>query len=583
MIHRQNFIRNTGGRRSAALLILACLLGIVSASATASQLASTPLELPFDNYPAGMEFGWSAALSVNGNVAVLGGPGSASNPGGAVLYTLSAGTWNNAVLLSTSGIPNGVQAGLAVGLSADGTQAFVGVPDINSYTGAVYVYTESNGSWNNTPTRTPLALPAGIGTYSSFGFSIATSSNGQTLVVGAPATASGGKTPGAVYVYSLNNGTWGSPAALSAAGIPNGSELGSAVAVSGNGQVVVAGTGQAASAVAYVYTQTNGAWSGPVALPLPAGGSSLQYPVAISADGTEILVGAPNSNTAGSVYVYTLASNRWTRTHTFTVANSSSLGYSVGLSPDGNAAFFANLAGNGGSIYTSAYSDGNWSAPTPLSVTGVGFGADLGTSLAVGQNGQVLLAGAFGANSDTGGGFIYSSPAAISLTITPSVNPVAPGANLTLNLTFTNADQPGSLPATTLSNVVLTDALPNGVSYVSSNAANGSCSASGSTVTCTLPSLPPGNNSQNPWSPSITVQAPSSSGTFTDIVTASADQPLVGTSAIGTTVTVNSSSSSSSSGGGKGGGATGIPILLLLASLLILRNRRNSNGGWKPG
>lgn len=560
-------------------LLLGGLLLILSAGASASQLSSTPLELPFNNYPTGIEFGWSAALSASGNVALLGGPGTGSNPGGAALYTLSAGIWSNAIFLSTSGIPNGVQAGWAVGLSSDGTQAFVGVPDINTYTGAVYIYTESGGSWNNTPTRTTLTLPAGLGTKSSFGSAIATSADGQTLVVGADAAASGGTTPGAVYVYTLNNGVWSSPVTVSTAGIKNGSDLGGSVAVSSNGQVVVAGTGQATGALAYVYTQTNGTWSGPVALAIPTGVSSLNYPVAISADGTEILASAPSTNgNVGSAYIYTFASGKWTLTHTFTVANSNSLGYSIGLSPDGSVAFFANFGGGGGgSIYASTNSSGTWGTPAPLSVTGVGFGDDLGGSLAVGQNGQVLLAGAFGANADTGAGFIYSSTAAISLTITPSVNPVAPGGNLTFNLSFTNADQPGSLPATTLSNVILTDTLPSGVSYVSSNAANGSCSASGSTVTCTLASLPPGNNSQNPWSPSINVKAPSSSGTFTNIVTASADQPLQGVSAIGTTVTVSSSDSSSGSGsssGKLGGGAVGLWTLLLLGGLSGLSCKR---------
>ena len=557
------------------LYLLTGLLLILSAGAAASQLSSTPFELPFNNYPGGIGFGWSAALSANGNVALLGGPGSAQSPGGAALYTQSAGTWSNAVLLSMAGIPNGVQAGLAVGVSADGTQTFVGVPDINTYTGAVYVYTESGGSWNNSPTRTTLTLPSGVGQYSSFGFSIATSSDGQTLVIGSPATASGGTTPGAVYVYSLNHGTWGSPATLSTTGIANGSDLGYFVAVSANGQVIVAATAQVGNTVAYVYTQSNGKWNAPVALPMPVGGSSINYPVAISADGTEILIGAPNSNgNVGSAYVYSFASNKWTLTHTFTVANSGSLGYSVSLSPDGSVAFFANFAGGGGSIYTSVNSSGSWGTPAPLSVTGVGFGDDLGSSLAIGQNGQVLLAGALGANASAGGGFIYSSTAAISLSITPSVNPVAPGAVLTFNLSFTNADQPSSLPATTLSNVVLTDTLPSGVSYVSSNAANGSCNNSGSTVTCTLASLPPGNDSQNPWSPSITVKAPSSTGSFTDVVTANADQPLVGTSAIGTTVTVNSGSSGSSSSGKSGGGAMSVWALLLLGGLSGLASKR---------
>ncbi|MDE2233964.1 MAG: DUF11 domain-containing protein [Gammaproteobacteria bacterium] len=564
-------------RHNAWRLALACLLGAAGTNSMAAELSAAPVQLSFNGYPAGMQFGWSSALSADGKVAVLGGPGSGGgSAGAAALYTQSSGAWSNPIFLSMSGIPDGVQPGTAVGVSPNGTQAFVGVPDINTYTGAVYVYTQSNGSWNSTPARTTLPLPPALSTYSSFGASIATSSDGQTLVVGADAAANGGKTPGAVYIYKLNGGTWAYSAALATTGIANGSDVGSSVAVSSNGQVVVAGAPNSSGATAYVYTQSNGSWSTPVALPIPTGASSNGYSVAVSADGSEILTGAPYTGSgAGAAYLYTFNGSNWSLTHSFTAANSGVLGWSVGLSPDGSIAFFGNFAGNTGSIDASVNSNGTWSSPTSLSVDGVNYGDSLGFSLAVGQNGQTVLAGAIGANATAGGGFIYESSAAISLSVSPSANPVAPGSDVTLNLTLTNADQPGTYPATTLTNVVLTDTLPSGTSYVSSNAANGSCSNSGSTVSCTLASLPPGNNSQNPWSPSITVKAPSSSGSFNNTVTASADQPLLGATNTSTTLTTTSSSGgSSSSGSSGGGGAVDIWALLLLAGLWSLTSRQ---------
>ncbi|MHB8424738.1 MAG: hypothetical protein ACYDB9_06215 [Gammaproteobacteria bacterium] len=535
----------------------------------AAQLSAAPVQLSFNGYPPGMQFGWSSALSASGKVAVLGGPGSGgTSAGAAALYTQNSGAWGNPIFLSMSGIPNGVQSGLAVGVTPDGTQAFVGVPDINTYTGAVYIYTQSNGSWNNTPARTTLPLPPALSTDSSFGASIATSSDGHTLVIGADAA-------GAVYVYKLSGGAWVYSAALATTGIANGSGLGQSVAVSSNGQVIVAGAPNGGSTTAYVYTQTSGSWSAPVALPIPTGASSNGYSVAISAAGSEILTGAPyTGSAAGAAYLYTFNGSNWSLTHTFTAANSGVLGWSVGLSPDGSIAFFVNFAGNSGSIDASANNNGTWSTPTSLSVAGVNYGDSLGFSLAVGQNGQTVLAGANGANASAGGGFIYESSAAISLSASPSANPVAPGSDVTFNLTFTNADQPGTFPATTLTNVVLNDTLPSGASYVSSNAANGSCSNSGNTVSCTLASLPPGNNSQNPWSPSITVKAPSSSGSFNNTVTASADQPLQGASSTSTTFSVSSSGSSGSSSGKSGGGTVDLWTLLLLGGLWRLASRQ---------
>ncbi|MHB8424737.1 MAG: hypothetical protein ACYDB9_06210 [Gammaproteobacteria bacterium] len=559
---------------SVACMFVGCLL---SANAPAALLSGPPTQLSFNGIASTDGAGWSAALSNNGQVAVLGGTAVSTNPavpGAAFVYTQTHGTWSDPIPLSLSGIPNGSLAGWSVGVTPDGSQVFVGTPIVNTFVGAVYVYTPVNGNWAN---ATPVPLDvSGIPQHSNFGSAIAVSSNGQTLVVGATAASNNGTTPGKVYVYSFNNGSWGSPLGLSNTGVNNGSELGTSVAVSSNGQVVVAGAPQ--SNGVYVYTQTNGSWGGPVALTGASGAAGYGNSVAISADGTKILTGAPNTNgQAGAAYVYTLNGSNWSLTKTFTVANSGSLGYSVGLSPDGTMAFIGAPGGNTGAIYVSFNTNGNWSTPTALSLSGVQGGANLGWFLAAGSNGETVLGSAPSANAGAGDGYVYSSPASINLVVTPAANPVTPGSNATFNLSLTNADTAsGSFPATTLTNVTLSDTLPAGTSYVSSNAANGSCSNSGSTVTCTLASLAPGNNNQNPWSPSITVKTPTTAGTLTDTVNASADQPLLGVTNTSTTLTTSSSSGGSSSSGSSGGGAAGIPILVLLVSLLVLRNRRNS-------
>lgn len=563
-----------------AWLLMASML---SANVQAALLSGPSTQLSFNGIGASDGVGWSVALSGNAQVAVLGGTAVNAQPpvpGAVFVYTQSHGAWSDPIPLSLSGIPNGALAGWSVGVTPDGSQVFVGTPIVNTYVGAVYVYTPVSGNWAN---ALPVALDvSGIPQHSNFGSAIAVSSNGQTLVVGASAASNSGASPGKVYVYSLNinNGSWGSPLGLSNTGLANGSGLGTSVAVSSNGQVVVAGTSQGNNV--FVYAQTNGSWSGPVTLPIPSGAVGNGASVAISADGTEILTGAPGTNTqAGSAYVYTLSGGTWSLTKTLMVSGSNQLGNSVGLSADGSMAFMGAPGGNSGAIYVSFDTNGTWSTPTPLSTSGVQVGADLGWALAVAPNGETVLGGAIGANSGNGDGYVYSSPASINLVVTPASNPVTPGANATFNLMLTNADTAsGSFPATTLTNVTLTDTLPAGTSYVSSNAANGSCSNSGSTVTCTLTSLAPGNNSQNPWSPSITVKTPATAGTLTDTVSASADQPLLGVTNTSTTLTTSNSGSGSGSSGGSGGGATGLPMLLLLAGLLMLRNRRNRTDRW---
>jgi uncharacterized repeat protein (TIGR01451 family) len=561
-------------------LNVVCLLIICAfnTNASAALLSGPPTQLSFNAIASGDGAGWSAAISNNGQVAVLGGTATGLNPpvpGAAFVYTNTNGVWSDAMQLSMSGIPNNSLTGWSVGVTPDGNQVFVGTPIINTYIGAVYVYTPVNDNWAS---AAPVALDVtGVPQHSNFGSAIAVSSSGQTLVVGASAASSGGTTPGKVYVYSLNNGSWGSPVGLSNTGVTNGSNLGASVAVSSSGQILVAGAPQGNGV--YVYTQTNGSWGGPLALPIPTGAAGNGNSIAISADGTVILTGAPNTNgQAGAAYMYAFSNGAWNLAKTFTVANTNSLGYSVGLSPDGTMAFIGVPGGNTGSIYVSFNTNGNWSTPTALSLSGVQLGANLGWFLAVASNGQTVISGAPGANANAGDGYVYNSPASINLLVTSATNPVPPSSNATFNLTFTNADAAnGSFPATTLTNVTLIDTLPAGTSYVSSDAANGSCSNSGNTVTCTLASLAPGNNSQNPWAPSITVKTPTTTGVLIDIVNASADQPLQGVTNTSTTLTI---SSSGTNGGGSGsssksgGGATNIPILFLLMGLLALKNIR---------
>jgi len=564
-----NFIAHPRICLNVAYILIVCAFSV---NAHAALLSGPPTQLSFNGIAATDSAGWSAALSNNGLVAVLGGTAIGSIPpvpGAAFVYTETNSIWSDPIPLSMSGIPNGVLAGWSVGVTPDGSQVFVGTPIVNTYVGAVYVYTPVNGNWAN---ATPVSLDvSGVPQHSNFGSAIAVSANGQMLVVGASAASNGGATPGKVYVYSLNNGSWGSPLGLSTTGVANGSELGTSVAVSSNGQVVVAGAPQGNSV--YVYTQTNGSWGGPVALPIPTGAGSNGNSVAISADGTEILTGAPNTNgQAGAVYVYTLSGGNWSLAKTFTVANTNSLGYSVGLSPDGTIAFIGVPGGNTGAIYVSFNANGNWSTPTALSLSGVQLGANLGWFLAVASNGETVLSGALGANAGAGDGYVYSSPASINLVVTPAANPVTPGSNATFNLTLTNADTAnGSFPATTLTNVTLIDTLPAGTSYVSSDAANGSCSNSGSTVTCMLASLTPGNNSQNPWAPSITVTTPTTAGMLTDTVSASADQPLLGVTNTSTTLTTSGNGGGSGSSGKSGGGGSfGVLTLIMLSWLMAV-------------
>jgi uncharacterized repeat protein (TIGR01451 family) len=534
----------------------AVLAAVFSTPAFAAVLSSAPVQLSDYGMQQGQLLGWSLGLSADGQVAAGGAPAynraGTSNTdytGAAYVYVRIGGTWSAPITLSTTGIPTGSFTGGTIAVSPSGQQVIVGATGATSQ-GGVYVYTETGGSWTNTPTRTALALPTNI-VGADFGEGLAVSSSGQTLLVGTgPAT---GTSSSEIYAYSLSSSTWSNPVALPMTGIPNGLDVGRVLAISANGEVVVAGgpqwngpNGDTAKGAAYVWTQnSNGSWNNPVQLAYPSTlDSSLSFfggAVALSSDGTEILVGATGANNSvGAAYVYTDTNGTWSSTPTMlstTMSNVNSFGNSVALSPDGQTAFMGMPVNDTGYVFLSTKTNGTWSTPTTLSLANLPVSAFLGIALAQGDDGEELLTTGYEVNNDTGALFVYDSPAAVTLATSPSATSVAPGSSLTFNLTLTNTDQPGSTPATTLNDVVLTDILPAGTIYVSSNAANGSCNHAGGTVTCTLASLVPGNNSQNPWSPSITVTTPSSASVLTNTLNVSSNEPLTGTTSVTTDVT----------------------------------------------
>ncbi|MGH8398293.1 MAG: DUF11 domain-containing protein [Gammaproteobacteria bacterium] len=167
--------------------------------------------------------------------------------------------------------------------------------------------------------------------------------------------------------------------------------------------------------------------------------------------------------------------------------------------------------------------------------------------------------------------FAPSASADVSLALTSNPASVRVGQNLAYMLTVTNAST--MVAATSLS---LTDTLPSGMTFVSANAAGGTCDNSSGTLTCTLASLAPNAD----WQPTITVTA-TIVGSIQDAVTVSARQPdpnpTNNTATVTTTVTA-SSDVSNASGGKSGGGVIGVLGLFELFAAWLMRRGRD----WIP-
>ncbi len=142
------------------------------------------------------------------------------------------------------------QLGASVALSADGQVALIGAPAAAGG-GAAYLYVESGGTWPSTPTATFTGQP---GSQGEIGTAVALSANGEVALVGAPGGGSAPSNDGAAYLYVEAAGTWPSTPTATFAGAPGSSgKLGSAVALSADGTVALVGAPVASYGAAYVY------------------------------------------------------------------------------------------------------------------------------------------------------------------------------------------------------------------------------------------------------------------------------------------------------------------------------------------
>ncbi|MDQ2077958.1 FG-GAP repeat protein [Marinimicrobium sp. ABcell2] len=237
-------------------------------------------------------FGWSLALSENGNTLAVGaideaslatgiGGDQANNraPGtGAVyVFTRSDGTWSQQAYVKPghtySGFPTSVRKhfGRSISLSADGRTLAVGAPgdlslatganaDPEDYdrrrietlalnSGAAYIFRRSNSRWSQTAYLKASNSSTGI----QFGRSLALSGDGQELLVGAwrengNATGINGdetdqerNNSGSAYLFSLNDGSWQQDAYIKAPNTGLADNFGISVGISTTGDTLAIG------------------------------------------------------------------------------------------------------------------------------------------------------------------------------------------------------------------------------------------------------------------------------------------------------------------------------------------------------
>lgn len=273
----------------------------------------------------------SAARTVNGD----GTSNTASEAGAAYVFVRSSGVWQHQAYLKASNADTEDWFGFAVAVSADGRTIVVGAPwergASNTFysSGAAYVFAWNAGAWG----QQAYLQASSPDSYDYFGWSLDISTYGDVVAVGAWGEASsangvnGDETndtmteAGAVFIFERSNLDWYKQAYLKASNTQAQDRFGRQLRLSQDGRTLVVGapnedsnaTGAngdesnnalADSGAVYVFTRPSSTWSQQAYLKAAAPNASDLFgsALAISADGTTLLVGASEEDGSGSSF-----------------------------------------------------------------------------------------------------------------------------------------------------------------------------------------------------------------------------------------------------------------------------------------
>lgn len=321
-----------------------------------------------DNAGAFNYFGTSVDLSSDGDTLAVGAggeesnsiginstpndDGSAGSSGAVYIFTRSASSWAQQAYIKSSNNEASDLFGDILDLSDDGNTLVVGVPQDNNtvfginttpvddnsalLSGAVYVFIRSGSNWSEQAYIKPSIGEA----YDEFGNSVALSSNGGTLAVGAyledssstsisntPATDNDADRAGAVYIFTRNITTWNEDTYIKPDNMRSWDGFGHAVSLSQDGSTLAVGAPtengrgkginpaddsfSIKSGAAYIFVRNNLIWSQQAYIKSKYNGGAtiidagsedeFGTSVSLSGDGSSLAIGAhlEDSNTTG--------------------------------------------------------------------------------------------------------------------------------------------------------------------------------------------------------------------------------------------------------------------------------------------
>ena len=309
-------------------------------------------------------FGSSVARTLDGTGLFIGEPGD----GEVHLFSNSDGIWEYTEKITPPGNTHrSSDFGVSVAVSDDGNTLVVGANEDDTggnRKGAVHLFTKQNNAWVHAQKLDDTDSDFTLGVNFGFGSSVATSSDGTTVFVGAPGGGSGRK--GVVYVFLKGVSDWEYSSllsdSLSGVVLSNNDAFGSSLASSRDGQTLFVGVpGKSAQGndrgALFIFTKEVSGWSYSSEIDGSTTGVTLLNndefgsAAAISSDGRVLAVGAPGDNASGSnrgaVYVFFGSGTSWSFirkiTHVYdgvSLSNGDGFGSSLALSHAGNTIFF---------------------------------------------------------------------------------------------------------------------------------------------------------------------------------------------------------------------------------------------------
>ena len=220
-----------------------------------------------DGFAEGDQFGYSMALSADGNTLAVGAIGedsaatgingdqadnSANQSGAAYVFTRTGSTWSQQAYVKSSMTRPNVLFGYSIGISGNGDTLAVAEYDADRGKGALYVLTRSGGTWSHQAR----IQAENAENRDSLGYSLAISEDGNTIASGAadedcltpginPAGCetdqASNTSAGAAYVFVRNGTTWTQQAFLKASNPGKEDWFGVRIAISGDGNTVAVG------------------------------------------------------------------------------------------------------------------------------------------------------------------------------------------------------------------------------------------------------------------------------------------------------------------------------------------------------